>query len=197
MKAGKVLKILGISRITLMTYIKLNKLKVIKLHNGRYNYDDNSVWKLAGKKKRKNFIYARVSTNKQKNDLQTQIKYIQKYCIKQNICIDKIYSEIASGIHFERPQFSDLLDEIFSGSVDNIIISHKDRLTRMSFMTLKAMFEKFNTNIIIVSSKCHKSNDSDIFEELISMMHYFSTKMYSNRRKQKINHIKNTLTFIK
>jgi predicted site-specific integrase-resolvase len=197
MKAAKVLQILGVTRVTLMNYVKQKKIIVTKLHNGRYDYDDNSVWKLAGKRKRKNFIYARVSTNKQKNDLQTQIKYIQNYCKKNKIIIDKTYSEIASGIHFERKQFSDLLNEVFSGSVENIIISHKDRLTRMSFMTLSAMFEKFNTKIIVVSAKRHKSNDSDIFEELISMMHYFSTKMYSNRRKKKIIHIKDTLTYIK
>ena len=31
------------------------------------------------------------------------------------------------------------------------------------------------------------SNDNEIFEELISLMHIFSTTMYSKRRKNKIN----------
>lgn len=196
MKSSKVLQILGVSRITLMNYVKKGKIRVIKLHNGTYNYNESDVYKLAGKDKLKNFIYARVSTYKQKKDLQTQIDYIQKFCDKKDIKIDKVYSEIASGIHFERKQFSDMLDEVFSGCVGTIVISNKDRLTRMSFLTLKSIFEKFNTKIIVASNKKKKSDDSDIFEELISMMHYFSTKMYSNRRKQKIDNVKENLLLL-
>ena len=33
----------------------------------------------------------------------------------------------------------------------------------------------------------NQTNDNEIFEELISLMHIFSTTMYSNRRKNKIN----------
>jgi len=196
MKSAKVLQILGVSRITLMTYVKKGKIRVIKLHNGTYNYNENDVYKLSGKDKLKNFIYARVSTYKQKNDLQTQINYIQKFCDKKDIKVDRIYSEIASGIHFERKQFSDMLDEVFSGCIGSIIISNKDRLTRMSFLTLQSIFDKFHTKIIIVSKKNKKSDDFDIFEELISMMHYFSTKMYSNRRKQKIDNVKENLLLL-
>ena len=83
-------------------------------------------------------------------------------------------------------QHREMLDEVFSGCVGSIIISNKDRLTRMSFLTLQSICDKFHTKIIIVSKKNKKSDDSDIFEELISMMDYFSTKMYSNRKKQKI-----------
>ncbi len=42
-------------------------------------------------------------------------------------------------------------------------------------------------------NKKNTKNDLDIFEELISMMHYFSTKLYSNRRKQKIDITKKDL----
>ena len=40
MKSKQVLQTLQISRVTLSAYVKNGKLKVTKLHNGYYDYDD-------------------------------------------------------------------------------------------------------------------------------------------------------------
>ena len=69
MKAKDVMNTLSISRTTLYLYTCDKKLKVTKLHNGYYDYDNNSVFKLLNKDNRINVIYTRVSTYKQKNDL--------------------------------------------------------------------------------------------------------------------------------
>uniref|UniRef100_A0A6C0ECZ5 HTH merR-type domain-containing protein n=1 Tax=viral metagenome TaxID=1070528 RepID=A0A6C0ECZ5_9ZZZZ len=50
MKSKDVLRILGISRVTLWSYVKFGKIKVTKLSNGFYDYDDKSVYDCAGKK---------------------------------------------------------------------------------------------------------------------------------------------------
>lgn len=192
MKAKEVLRLLGITRVTLSSYVKKGIIKVTKLPNGYYNYDDDTVYKFINGTERVNVIYARVSTYKQKNDLSRQINLLQQFCNKNNVKINNIYSEISSGIDLDRPQFSLLLNEVINNKIANIYISHKDRLTRLSFITLEAIFKKFGTNIIIMNKKNTK-NDLDIFEELISMMHYFSTKLYSNRRKQKIDITKKDL----
>jgi predicted site-specific integrase-resolvase len=44
MKAKEVLQLLKISRITLMNYVKSNKLIVTQLSNGYYDYDCDSVF---------------------------------------------------------------------------------------------------------------------------------------------------------
>ena len=38
-----------------------------------------------------------------------------------------------------------------------------------------------------------KSNETEIFEEIISMLHCFAMKMYSNRRKKKLQLVKEDL----
>ena len=53
--------------------------------------------------------------------------------------------------------------------------------------TLESLLKRFNTNIIVINDLNNQTNDNEIFEELISLMHIFSTTMYSNRRKNKIN----------
>ena len=136
MKSNEVLKFLNITRVTLCKYVKNGSIKVTKLDNGYYDYDDDSVFKFAKKDVRYNYIYARVSTYKQKNDLQNQIDLINDYCKNNNIKIDNIFSEIASGIDFDRKEFSTLLDNVLAYKVKTIYISNKDRLSRLSFKTL-------------------------------------------------------------
>ena len=65
MKAREVLKVLKICRQTLSNYVKSGKLKVTKLWNGYYEYDNDSVYAFLNiTLERKNIIYARVSTYK-------------------------------------------------------------------------------------------------------------------------------------
>ncbi|ATZ80992.1 putative site-specific integrase-resolvase [Bodo saltans virus] len=185
MRSKDVLKILNVTRVTLTTYVKTGKIKVTKLANGYYDYDDKSIYDFIGHNKKINIIYTRVSTNKQKYDLQRQIDYLNKYCSKNNIIVGKTYSEISSGIDLDRNEFSSMLDDIFKYKVDKIIITDKDRLTRLSFITLENIFKQFGTSIVVASSK--KNNDNnELFDELISIMHLFSTKEYSRRKNKKI-----------
>ena len=85
-------------------------------------------------------------TNK-KNDLQNQINNISDFCKLNNFIIDKTYSEISSGIDLDREQFNLLLNDVFKYKVDKIFISNKDRLTRLSFITLENIFKQFGTTI--------------------------------------------------
>jgi len=159
------------------------------LDNGYYDYNEESVFKIIKKDARINVIYSRVSTYKQKTDLENQIYKINAYCQSKNIQISKTYSDINSGLDLDRTGFNSLMDDVINLKIKNIYVTHKDRLTRMSFKTIQHLFSKYGTNIIISNNKqpSNISNDNEIFEELISLMHIFSTTMYSNRRKNKIN----------
>ena len=129
-------------------------------------------------------------------DLENQINKINTYCQTNNIPIDKTYSDINSGLDLDRNGFNHLMDDVINLKIKNIYITHKDRLTRMSFKTVQYLFSKYGANIVIITNNKQPSNitnDNEIFEELISLMHIFSTTMYSNRRKNKINIFKNDI----
>lgn len=71
MKSNKVLKLLRVTRPTLCRYVKNGLIKVNKLPSGLYDYDEESVYKFLNKDvERKCVIYCRVSTSKQKKDLE-------------------------------------------------------------------------------------------------------------------------------
>jgi predicted site-specific integrase-resolvase len=186
MKSAEVLKLLKITRQTLTSYIKTGKITATKLGNGYYDYDDDSIYKFLNRDDRINVIYGRVSTYKQKNDLANQILNLINFCNQNKIKYTKIFQEIASGVDFDRKEFSNLIDMVFNKKIANIYITNKDRLSRLSFLTLENMFKQFGTKIIVINDK-DSSYEDELFEELINIIHLFSTKIYSNRRKNIIN----------
>jgi predicted site-specific integrase-resolvase len=52
------------------------------------------------------------------------------------------------------------------------------------FSILEHIFEKFGTKIIIIN-KPDKYFDNEYFNDLLTLMHSFSTKFYSKRKKHK------------
>ena len=187
MKANEVMKLLQISRSTLLRWRKDGILKATKLPSGQYDWDANSVFKILNKGEvRGVYLYARVSTPKQKQDLENQIENLQSFAMKNGYQVKGLYKDIASGISFERrKEFFELLDLVIDGKVSKVIITYKDRLSRVGFDLFKYLFSKYHTEIIVMSELTDKKTDQqEIFEEIISLLHAFSMRMYSSRRKK-------------
>lgn len=192
MTAKEVLSVLQITRQTLTKYVKEGKLKVTVKGNGRYDYDADSVYRMLNKDiERKTYLYARVSTTKQKKDLENQVQLLKNFCFQNGYTVNGIYQDIASGISFEkRTQFFDMLDEILSGKAKRIVITYKDRLSRVGFELFTYLFRKYGCEIIVISEIGSEKLDSEeIFEEMISLLHCYSMKLYSKRKAKKIKEI--------
>ena len=52
MKSKEVLKLLGVTRVTLCKYVKEGTIKVDSVNNGRYVYNDESVYRFIGMKRK-------------------------------------------------------------------------------------------------------------------------------------------------
>jgi len=196
MKSKEVLKLLKITRQTLTKYVKTGKISTKRNTNGFYDYLDSDVYALMNKNvERINIIYCRVSTSKQKKDLENQIDFISNYTKKNGIIVGDVYSEIGSGMSFERKYFQILLFKILEYKVDKIFISNKDRLCRLSFDLLKSLFSKFGCEIVVVNDIEKQENiEKEIFEDIISMLHCFAMRMYSGRRKKKLEIVSQDLS---
>ena len=85
----------------------------------------------------------------------------------------------------DRIQLNKLIDKVLNNEVDTIFITYKDRLTRFGYKYFENLFNKFNTNIVVMNNKINEEDyENELTEDLISIIHHFSMKMYSNRRKQ-------------
>ena len=188
----EVLDLLKITRQTLTKYVKTGMIRTTTLPNGRYDYNNDDVYKIFNKGvERKTYLYARVSTPKQKADLENQIAMLKQFCFSNGYRISGIYSDIASGISFEkRRDFFRLLDEVLDGRVEKVVITYKDRLSRVGFELFYHLFRKYHCDIIVMSEIGSAKLDSEeIFEEIISLLHCYSMKLYSKRKASKIREV--------
>ena len=127
-------------------------------------------------------IYARVSTPKQKADLENQIKFLRQYLVSKGLNPEYVYSDIASGMNEDRKGLNEMMNAIISGKISKVVISHKDRLTRFGFGYLKTIFSRYNTEIEIVNLEDEKSFQDELSEDLVATIHHFSMKFYGKRK---------------
>ncbi len=183
MKSKEVLNILKISRVTLWKYVKSGKIRVKREPNGYYIYNDSDVYSLAGiEDGRLNVVYARVSTQKQKQDLQNQIENCISFMNAKGISVDSIYSDIKSGMSLDRKGFMELLNAVMAFKIKAVYISYKDRLARLSYELVEKLFSDYGTKIVIINQCESISLEQELFEDIMQTIHSFSMKMYSKRR---------------
>jgi predicted site-specific integrase-resolvase len=196
MKSSKVLKILNISRQTLVKYVKNGDIRVVMQTNRQYDYNEEDVYRKAGlSENRVNVVYARVSTPKQKRDLENQAETLINYCNANGVKVDKVYKDIASGMNFDRKQFRSMLEDVLNYRISSIYITYKDRFSRISFDMFERLFLEYNCKIIVINKteSTTEDDEKEVFSDIISMLHCFAMKMYSRRRKKKMELIKEDL----
>lgn len=175
-RTGEAAKILGITTRTIQNYDKLGKLKVCRTEGNRrvimredlIKYlDDKGLIYDDTNSKRHDVIYARVSSNEQKQsgDLDRQALYLVENA--KDIQNPIILKEVGSGLNDKRKQLQKLLDMISNHEVRNVYITYKDRLTRFGFNYLETMFNACGTSIIVLQDE---SNEKTVHDELVEDM---------------------------
>ena len=178
-----------ISSQQLYQLVKRNKVNVRQISEKKYLYeaDDDLL-----NKNDKIVIYARVSTSKQKEDLERQIKFLKEYCVSNGYIVSEVYSDIGSGMNESRRQLNRLLEQVKENQIKKIVISNKDRLTRFGFGYIETFCSMFNTKIEVVNLDSEKSFQEELSEDLIAIIHYFSMRFYG-KRKSKLNEFEKSL----
>ncbi|MFA4725364.1 IS607 family transposase, partial [Helicobacter pylori] len=143
----------------------------------------SDVYSLAGiEDGRLNVVYARVSTQKQKQDLHNQIENCISFINAKGISVDSIYSDIKSGMSLDRKGFMELLNAVMAFKIKAVYISYKDRLARLSYELVEKLFSDYGTKIVIINQCESISLEQELFEDIMQTIHSFSMKMYSKRR---------------
>lgn len=189
-------KLTRLHRNTIYKYAKQGKIRTTKINDRHLIYNDDDVYAIAGISPIRDIvIYARVSTFKQKKDLENQIETLKLFANSNGFVVNKIYKDIASGMSFDRQNFKDMLFDVIEHKIKTVLISNKDRFSRVSFNMWKELFKSFNCDIIVMNDilENNDNDDKEIFEDIISLIHCFAMKMYSKRRKNKLKLIEENL----
>jgi len=168
-----------ITNQTLYNWRCAGKIKYQKLPSGSFVYFPLEEQMDSTKK---HVIYARVSNTKQSDDLKHQISLLQQYLCSNGIIVDEVFSDIASGMNEDRTKFNTLMELVVAGDIDTIYITYKDRLTRFGFGYIEKFCSLHGTKITVVNATNEEDFQTELTTDLISIIHHFSMKMYSNRR---------------
>ena len=188
MSIGEFAKRVGVSPITVRRYIKKGLITPLKTPTGRYRFTEENVKQFFQLKEKETpkrvVIYARVSTQKQKAYLENQIQLCKQYCASKGLQIDEIITDIASSFNFKRKGLKKLIDMVINSQVDTVVVYSKDRLSRIAFDLFEEIFSRFGVKLEVIDKSEKLSSDEqlkDAVEELISFIHYITSKIYGSR----------------
>lgn len=132
------------------------------------------------KEEQKRYIYCRVSSQKQKDDLDRQCIMLQEL-YPDHILI----KDIGSGINWKRKGLKTILEQAMSGMVSEIVVAHKDRLCRFGYELVEWIISSNGGKITILDEENSKSGEQELAEDLLSIIHIYSCKQMGKRRYNK------------
>lgn len=122
------------------------------------------------------FIYARVSSRKQMDDLERQVRFLNDKYPNAHIIKD-----IGSGLNYKRKGLFKLLELSNKGLVKEVIVSSKDRLCRFGFELLEWQFLQNNTKLMVLE-QIDKSPEQEFTEDILAILQIFACRWNGKRR---------------
>ena len=122
--------------------------------NGYRYYSDAQLREVlgkTGKQSKKTIGYCRVSSAKQKDELERQSESVTTYLLAQGKPFE-IIKDIGSGINFGKKGLRELISRITTNEVDKVVVLYKDRLMRFGFELVEYIAELYGCAIEVIDS---------------------------------------------
>ncbi|WP_083305294.1 IS607 family transposase [Moorena producens] len=170
----KACELLAVSEKTLRNWEKAGKIKSIRTPSNQRRYDVDSV--LGRVKDKPTIIYARVSTRRQKEDLERQAAFLQGKFPEAEVIKD-----IGTGLNYRRKGLKALLGRVLSRDVSEIVVAHKDRMARFGFELIEWICEQNGCRIVVLDQS-NLSDEREMVEDILAIVHVFSCRLYGLRK---------------
>ncbi len=134
---------------------------------------------------KENIIYARVSSEKQRADLQRQVaELVDAYPSH------RLITDVASGINFHRKGLQTLLDSVLDGQVAQVVVMHRDRLARVAVELIEYILRRADVRFVVHRQAEQGSEASELADDLLAITTVFvashnGKRSAENRRKRK------------
>ena len=178
---------IGRSISTLQRLDYSGKLKAHRTTTNRRYYTKEQLDTFLGKKaqtRRLQIAYARVSSYEQKPELQHQLEYIRNYVNAKGIILDQEITDIGSGLNYNRKKWNKLMDLVEENKVGKIYIAYKDRFIRFGYDWFNHFCQKHGCDIVVLNNPS-LSPEEELTQDLLTILHVFSSRSYGIRKYQK------------
>jgi excisionase family DNA binding protein len=176
----------GLDAQTIRKMVDSKKISGYKTPSGQRRINRKDIQEmfdnlLSGEEKqgseKQNFLYTRVSTRKQMGDLSRQLEYVRR----PEYDAYTVIQDIGSGINFKRKGISTILDSCIQGTIGEIVVAHRDRLSRFGFDLINLFVEKAGGKITVLENKKITTSEIELAEDLLSIVHIYSCRQMGKR----------------
>lgn len=183
---GKAAEILGVSITTLRRWELAGKLISERTTSGHRRYDlakikPELIHSLSDE--RYTVAYARVSSQDQKADLERQKQVLELYCAKHGWRFE-IIADLGSGMNYYKKGLKRLLNDIISGRIGRLVITHKDRLLRFGAELVFSICEAKQVEVVILNQGEDTTFEEDLANDVLEIITVFSARLYGSRSRK-------------
>jgi len=179
-------KLVNVTIRTLYNWDAEGKVETIRTKGGHRRFLTSSLLpNIEPENRKRRICYCRVSTLSQKEDLERQVEFFKgKYPDYE------IVKDIGSGINWKRKGLNSLLDSAIEGNLQEVVVTHKDRLCRFGFELIERVIRKCSDGGIVVLNQKETSPQEELVNDLLSIITVFSSRLYGLRSHALKNKIK-------
>lgn len=185
-KTSEACKILGIKEGILRRWADQGKIKTIRTPGNIRLFDITSVdpstnlFAIREKKDPIIILYSRVSSVKQKDDLERQKEYLKNHCADKYPRLQEI-TDIGSGINFKRKGLLQILGLIKEGNVSTLVVASKDRLARFGFELIEWLCKEYGTQILVLDNQ-DTTPEAELGNDLMAIVQVYCCRWNGRRR---------------
>lgn len=128
--------------------------------------------------------YCRVSSQAQRPDLKNQRSVLEDFCVVRGLANVEFVEETGGGLNFKRKRFLEIVDRVGCGEISHLVVAHKDRLTRFGFDLLKHLCDTHECELLVLNQE-KLSPEREMVEDLMTIVHCFSSRLYGLRNYRK------------
>jgi excisionase family DNA binding protein len=179
-------RIIGVSRSTVISWVKSGRIVAYSVH-GKWRIPYSEVERLLKgvQRVRRVAIYARVSSDTQRDDLERQVEALKLWVYKNLPNAEYVVvTDIASGLNEDRRGLRKLIEMAKRKEVQAVVIAYRDRLTRFGFEYLKTLFNTLGVDVYVAFQEESKDYVQELVEDFLEIVTSFASRIYSKRSKQ-------------
>lgn len=120
-------------------------------------------------------LYARVSSNDQREDLDRQAGRLAEWATEQGYRPDEVVKEVGSGLNGNRKKLRRLIGD---HTVSVIVVEHRERLVRYGFEYIEAALSSRGARVVVVDEG---EIEDDLVRDVTEVLTSLCARLYGRR----------------
>jgi predicted site-specific integrase-resolvase len=178
---------LGVSVSTLRRWEARGMFTVIHTEGGHRRYDLTQIhpelFHPVKSNRKITLAYARVSSPDQHNELERQKLKLETYCRSRG-WVFEVIDDYGSGVDYSKQGLKRVLATLIDGTVERLVITHKDRLLRLGAELVFSVCEAKGVEVIMLNSGEDTESGQDLAEDMFELISIFNARLYGMRSRK-------------